>query len=61
MVIPPIFDNKQTSMLSVFIPAGLLREAPRQKGLDTLEVPPVCILDPDGDLPGVEPGSERVA
>ena len=50
MVIPPILDNKHTSMPSVFAPAVLLREARRQKGLDTLEVPPVCILDPDGDL-----------
>jgi uridine phosphorylase len=50
MVIPPILDNKRTSMPSVFAPGALLREARRQKGLDTLEVPPVCILDPDGDL-----------
>jgi Phosphorylase superfamily len=50
MVIPPILDNKLTSMPSVFAPAALLREARRQKGLETLEVPPVCILDPDGDL-----------
>jgi uridine phosphorylase len=50
MVIPPILDNKHTSMPSVFAPTALLREARRQKGLDTLEVPPVCILDPDGDL-----------
>src|SRR6202047_939566 len=50
MVIPPILDNKHTSMPSVFAPAALLREARRQKGLDTSEVPPVCILDPDGDL-----------
>jgi len=50
MVIPPILDNKRTSMPSVFAPGTLLREARRQKGLDTLEVPPVCILDPDGDL-----------
>jgi hypothetical protein len=46
MVIPPILDNKHTSMPSVFAPAALLREARRQKGLDALEVPPVCILDP---------------
>jgi hypothetical protein len=38
MVIPPILDNKLTSMPSVFAPAALLREARRQKGLDTLEV-----------------------
>jgi uridine phosphorylase len=50
MVVPPILDNKHPSMPSVFAPAALLREARRQKGLDTLEVPPVCILDPDGDL-----------
>jgi hypothetical protein len=50
MVIPPILDNKQTSMPSVFAPAALLREARRQKGLTPSEVPSVCILDPDGDL-----------
>jgi uridine phosphorylase len=50
MVIPPILDNKHTSMPSVFVPSALLREARRQKGLDTTAVPPVCILDPDGDL-----------
>jgi hypothetical protein len=42
MVVPPILANKHTSMPSVFAPAALLREARRQKGLDTLEVPPVC-------------------
>jgi len=50
MVIPPILDNKHTSMPSVFAPTALLREARRQKGLNTMAVPPVCILDPDGDL-----------
>jgi uridine phosphorylase len=50
MVVPPILDNKHTSMPSVFVPAALLREARRQKGLAPSEVPPVCILDPDGDL-----------
>jgi uridine phosphorylase len=50
MVIPPILDNKHASMPSVFAPAALLREARRQKGLATSGVPPVCILDPDGDL-----------
>ena len=50
MVTPPILDNKHTSMPSVFAPAALLREARRQKGLDAVAVPPVCILDPDGDL-----------
>jgi uridine phosphorylase len=50
MVVPPILDNKHPSMPSVFAPAALLRAARRQKRLDTLEAPPVCILDPDGDL-----------
>jgi hypothetical protein len=50
MFIPPMLDNKRTSKPSVFAPAALLGEARRQKGLDSLEVPPVCILDPDGDL-----------
>src|ERR1700722_12868135 len=50
MVIPPILDNKHTSAPSVFAPGALLREARRQKGLPTVAVPPVCVLDPDGDL-----------
>lgn len=50
MVIPPILDNKHTSMSSVFAPAALLREARRQKRLATSKVPSVCIFDPDGDL-----------
>jgi hypothetical protein len=37
-------------MPSVFAPAALLREARRQKELDTVDMPPVCILDPDDDL-----------
>ena len=35
---------------SVFAPAALLREARRQKGLAAADVPPACILDPDGDI-----------
>jgi uridine phosphorylase len=50
MVIAPILDNKHTSMPSAFAPSALLREARRQKGLADVEVPSVCILDPDGDL-----------
>jgi hypothetical protein len=50
MVIPPILDNKHASSESVFAPSALLREARRQKGLEDVEAPPVCILDPDGDL-----------
>jgi uridine phosphorylase len=50
MVTPPILDNKLTSSPSVFMPSTLLREARRQKNLETVNVPSVCILDPDGDL-----------
>jgi len=48
--LPPILDNKHQDMPSVFEPAALLREARRQKGLSVSDVPPVCILDPDGDI-----------
>jgi uridine phosphorylase len=47
---PSVLDRKNTSAPSVFLPAALLREARRQKGLPTVDVPPVCILDPDGDI-----------
>jgi hypothetical protein len=50
MVTPPILDNKNTSSPSIFVPSALLREARRQKNLPTVPVPPVCLLDPDGDL-----------
>lgn len=35
---------------SVFTAANLLREARRQRRLPELPVPPVCLLDPDGDV-----------
>jgi uridine phosphorylase len=47
---PPILDNKHTSSPSVFVPSVLLREARRQKSIPAVQVPSVCILDPDGDL-----------
>jgi uridine phosphorylase len=47
---PPLLDNKDPSSPSVFRPAALLREARRQKGLTDVDVPAVCILDPDGDM-----------
>jgi uridine phosphorylase len=46
----PILDNKDSSAPSVFQAAALLREARRQKGLAAADIPPVCILDPDGDI-----------
>jgi uridine phosphorylase len=47
---PPLLDNKHPAAASVFQPKALLREARRQKGLATVDVPPVCVLDPDGDI-----------
>jgi uridine phosphorylase len=47
---PSIQDNKDTTAPSVFRPAALLREARRQKGLASVDVPAICILDPDGDM-----------
>jgi uridine phosphorylase len=47
---PPILSNKSPASPSVFQPAALLREARRQKNLPTVDVPAVCILDPDGDI-----------
>ena len=47
---PSIREDKDTSAPSVFRPAALLRDARRQKGLAAVNVPPVCILDPDGDI-----------
>ena len=47
---PPLLDNKNPSSPSVFRPDALLREARRQKNLAAIDVPAVCILDPDGDI-----------
>ena len=46
----PILAHKDLAAESVFHPAGLLREARRQKGLGDGAVPEICILDPDGDM-----------
>ena len=50
MAVPPILDNKNPSAPSVFVPAALMREARRQKNIQAVDVPPVCLLDPDGDV-----------
>lgn len=47
---PPILAEKHYAQPSIFTPAGLLREARRQKGLPEGKVPSICVLDPDGDL-----------
>jgi uridine phosphorylase len=46
----PLLQLKDAAAPSVFEPANLLREARRQRGLPYLDVPPVCVLDPDGDM-----------
>ena len=46
----PILSDKRYSQPSAFAPENLLREARRQKGIPAGEVPPVCVLDPDGDI-----------
>jgi hypothetical protein len=48
--LPPILENKHPSTPSLFVPSASLREARRQKGLPVADVPPICILDPDGDI-----------
>lgn len=47
---PPILKNKNTAAPSIFKAGALLREARRQKNIPAVEVPPFCILDPDGDI-----------
>jgi uridine phosphorylase len=46
----PLVERRDHVAPSVFRPESLLREARRQKGLAPGSVPPVCILDPDGDI-----------
>jgi len=46
----PIVARKDHRAPSVFRPESLLREARRQKNLPLLSVPPICLLDPDGDI-----------
>jgi uridine phosphorylase len=48
--IAPLLASKAHGEPSVFTASNLLREARRQRGLSERRVPPVCILDPDGDL-----------
>jgi len=48
----PLFDAKAYGEPSVFTPDSLLADARRQKNVPDVEVPDVCILDPDGDILG---------
>ncbi len=50
MPLPPILENKNPQSPSVFVPSAMIREARRQKSLPAVDVPDICILDPDGDI-----------
>src|SRR5215217_3928121 len=58
---PPILRDKAFTEPSVFQPANLLREARRQKRLASVEIPEICVLDPDGDILRVLRREERAA
>ncbi|MBM3878118.1 MAG: uridine phosphorylase [Verrucomicrobia bacterium] len=46
----PLLQNKLYVRPAVFAPGNLVREARRQKSLPEGDVPPVCVLDPDGNI-----------
>jgi len=46
----PILERKDYCAPSVFRPENMLREARRQKALSSGIVPPICVIDPDGDM-----------
>lgn len=48
--VAPLLTPKEYALPSVFAVDHLLAGARAQKGLPAVNVPPVCILDPDGDL-----------
>ena len=48
--VTPLVERRDHVAPSVFRPESLLREARRQKGIAGGSVPPVCVLDPDGDI-----------
>jgi uridine phosphorylase len=48
--VSPLLRAKAYDQPSVFQPGNLLREGRRQRGRPDVAVPPVCLLDPDGDI-----------
>lgn len=46
----PLLLAKDHDAPSVFQPEALLREARRQRNVPSGPVPPICLLDPDGDI-----------
>ena len=55
----PLQHRRDQTEPSVFLPENLLREARRQLNLPVGKVPPVCVLDPDGDIVRQLQRSER--
>jgi hypothetical protein len=48
--ISPLLQRRDYHRPSLFRPENMLREARRQKGLESGHVPAICVLDPDGDI-----------
>src|SRR5258707_15350829 len=46
----PLFERKGHDAPSIFRPENMLREARRQKSLNSAAVPAICVIDPDGDI-----------
>jgi uridine phosphorylase len=46
----PLLQRSDHGAPSVFRPENMLREARRQKRLSAAPVPPICVIDPDGDI-----------
>jgi uridine phosphorylase len=46
----PLFERKDHDAPSIFRPENMLREARRQKSLNSDAVPAICVIDPDGDI-----------
>ena len=46
----PLLQRDDFTEASAFRPEAMMREARRQKGLGASPVPPVLVLDPDGDI-----------
>ncbi len=42
--------SKKYDHESLFDPESLLREARRQRNIPEGQIPPICVLDPDGDI-----------
>lgn len=47
---PPLLRPKPYSSQSLFTPEKLVRESRRQRGVSAGPIPPIVVLDPDGDL-----------